>query len=70
MAASDFDEDSVADDDDMPEMRGGGQVDYLIKLFAIQEQPWCHRSPLYHKMKHRQGAVYVEMAVPMFSLAK
>ena len=52
MAAFDFDEDSlglpVVEDDDMSEVPGGGQVDYLIELFAAQEQLLCHRSPLYH----------------------
>ena len=46
---------------------GLGQVDYFIELFAAQEQLWCDRSPLYDKMKHRQGAVYAEMAVSLFA---
>ena len=47
----------------------GGQVDYLIELFADQEQLWCDRGLLYHKMKDRRDAVYAEMAVTVFSLA-
>ena len=69
MAAFDFDEDSVVEDDDMPKCPGGGHVDYFIELFATQEQLWCHRSPLCNKIKHRRGAVYAEMAVPVFNLA-
>ena len=36
MAASDFEKNSVVEDDDMPEVPGGGQVDYSIELFPAQ----------------------------------
>ena len=49
---------SVLENDDMPEVPGGGQVDYLIELFQAQKQLWCDRSLLHNKMKRRRGAVY------------
>ena len=36
MATSDFEENIVVENDDMPEVPWGGQVDYLIELFAAQ----------------------------------
>ena len=36
MAASAFEKNSVLENDDMPEVPGGGQVDYLIELFQAQ----------------------------------
>ena len=36
MAASAFEKNSVLENDDMPEVPGGGQVDDLIKLFQAQ----------------------------------
>ena len=63
MTASDFEENSVVEDDDIPMVPGGGQVDCLIELFAAQEQLWFYRGLLYHKMKDHRGAVCREMAV-------
>ena len=36
MAASAFEKNSVLENDDMPEVPGGGQVDYLNELFEAQ----------------------------------
>ena len=62
----DEDEDSFENNVDISEVPGAnGQIEYLIDLFAVQEELWLIKHPQYYKMKNRRFVVYTKMATEM-----